>query len=139
MTAFPVILKQHIGSPFTWLNLWWAEHEMPRGRYYLVPESAVLSRDCEECGGTGTYRVEVSTPPLEDSGDYPCEAAGCVGGRVRVGVCQIEPGEVRSLHACVYMEIAGLVTAEMSASVKASAISGAADRILALFSVKEQS
>ena len=94
----------------------------------------MLSRDCEECGGTGTYRVEVSTPPLEDSGDYPCEAAGCVGGRVRVGVCQIEPGEGRSLHACVYMEIACLVTD----SVKASAISGAADRILALFGVKEE-
>ena len=59
-----------------------------------APESAVLWRDCDECGGTSTYHHEVATPPPEDSGDYPCEAKGCVNGRVRVGVCWIEPSEL---------------------------------------------
>ena len=64
----------------------------------LVPESAVLWRDCDECDGTGTYHVEVTAPPPEDSGDYPCEAPGCVNGRVRVGVVWIEPDERDRIH-----------------------------------------
>ena len=60
----------------------------------VVVPSAVLWRDCDECDGTGTYHVEVTAPPPEDSGDYPCEAKGCVNGRVRVGVCWIEPSEL---------------------------------------------
>ena len=33
---------------------------------------------CSHCRGKGTIHVEVSTPPFEDGGDYPC--SGSCGG-----------------------------------------------------------
>ena len=43
----------------------------------------LVTEECDDCHGKGTYSVTVTTPPFEDSGDYPCEACGGSGQRYR--------------------------------------------------------
>ena len=100
----------------------------------VVVPSAVLGRDCDACDGTGTYRVEVSTPPPEDSGDYPCEAPGCVNGRVRGEfLVRVEPDEVERLRKGLMEELHwgldGIICPDLMEMT---------DRILALLGVKEE-
>ena len=88
----------------------------------VVPESAVLWRDCDECGGKD-----------ESADGWWCKRPNCVDGRVRVGVCWIEPDEAGRLRNGIMEELHwgldGIISPDLVEMT---------DRILTLFGVKEQ-
>src|SRR3990172_4857593 len=93
----------------------------------VVPESAVLWRDCDECDdGYWPKRTGDSGAEQVFSRDRDCPTCGG-SGRVRVGVCWIEPDEIGWLHE----QIASL-------SVDMFDVNIVANRILALLGVKEK-
>ena len=116
-------------------------HEYQPG--VLVLESAVLWRDCEECGsfgygGNGGHEMN-SEAEMAGTEEHVCRVCPvpcreCGGsGRVRVGVCWIEPGEWDGLRNEIMEELHwgldGIICPDLMEMT---------DRILALLGVKEE-
>ena len=81
----------------------------------LAPKSAVLWRDCDECDGTGAITAGNATEGqwLEGTREEQCSNPSCVNGRVRVGVCWVEPDEVDGISG----EIASILLDGMTEAV----------------------